>query len=450
MVVMETGIAICGHAKHGKSTLAGRLLCDLGGMKPDELARRWSRARIEVEDFGKYEKDFNPYSYMFLERRPDTYRKGTSERDDPSRTVVPTRGSVSLDGRRLTLVDEPGYSRYLGNIVYGIYLSDLGLLVVEAKAGVCSGTTLNARLLAFFDIPILAVCITKMDEVGFSRDAFEEVSKAVTDLIAPLVGDPQPPVIPVFALTDAPTMAAEPRLAWYTGQGLATVLDKTSASHVHRLPGAARLAVKEVYAPPGVGTVLVGVLESGSVHVDDRLVIEPASTLAQKSIEIRCRSLQRARSVNEPRLDNVAEIDARAIASVATGDLSRSDAERYTRHGAMLGPPGARPTVATRIRATVAFFRANAVYKGKRYVVQANAATATANVLSVARGQDEQRVLLKDAPFAGPEGEILEVDLAFGRPMCLETDVSFGRLTRFVMYENSEIVACGRCLEVLG
>src|SRR5688572_6188297 len=114
----ETYIAICGHAKHGKSTLAGRLLFEFNAFSDADIRQ----LRDEADLRGK---DFNEFSLMFLKRRSDTFSKKTALPDDPSRTVFPERGSVKLDnGNILTLIDTPGFSRYFDNIVYGIYLSD--------------------------------------------------------------------------------------------------------------------------------------------------------------------------------------------------------------------------------------------------------------------------------------------------------------------------------------
>src|SRR4051812_792354 len=101
----EMHISICGHAKHGKSTLAGRLMYALGAISDNEL----ENLREEAEKRGK---DFNEFSLMFLKHRSITFGREGSP-DDPSRTVFPERGSVTLkDGRLVTLIDTPGFSRY--------------------------------------------------------------------------------------------------------------------------------------------------------------------------------------------------------------------------------------------------------------------------------------------------------------------------------------------------
>jgi elongation factor 1-alpha len=445
MPTLEKAIAVCGHAQHGKSSLAGRLLRDLGGISLAEIERRWQRAPETVENFDRYRKDFNKYNLIFLEHRGHTFSKGTGEPDDPSRTVFPTRASVSIGDERYTIVDEPGYSRFLGNIVYGIYLADAGVVVVDAKHGVASGTRVVTRLLNFFDIPVLAVCVAKMDEVGFSQTAFETVAAQVrAELVDDCLGY-EPPIIPIYALSQAETAAQEPQLAWYSGVTLTEAMQaRERKDAVEHVP--VRFAVREVFSPPGAGTVLLGVLETGRLSVDDHLVLEPASTLHGTRIAIRCRSLQRARGINEQKQKIVQHLEPRVIAAIATSDLTREQARLHLRHGGMLGPTAVGPNVASHIEAEMIFFTSETVYVGKQYKLQANASDSEATVVRI---EGKQKVIdqMQLDEFDALDGDIVRLRLKLERPICIETEQSFQRLTRFVLREKNEVVACGRCIE---
>ena len=83
----ESNISICGHAKHGKSTVAGRLLYTLGAVVDSDL----QRYKAEADKRGK---DFNEFSMIFLSQRKAVFDKGIPS--DLSRTVFPERGSVLL------------------------------------------------------------------------------------------------------------------------------------------------------------------------------------------------------------------------------------------------------------------------------------------------------------------------------------------------------------------
>src|ERR1044071_8949889 len=92
----ELYIGIFGHAKHGKSTLAGRILYELNGLTDREI----DELRIEASGKGR---DANPYNLAFLKRQPTTAI-------DPTRTSFPERGKITLpNGKEITIIDTPGH-----------------------------------------------------------------------------------------------------------------------------------------------------------------------------------------------------------------------------------------------------------------------------------------------------------------------------------------------------
>lgn len=443
---LETTIAICGHAKHGKSTLAGRILLELGGITQDELERKWLKAPETIPEFSRFSKDFNKYNLLFLERNPEI-RDSVGQISNPSRTAVPARASLALEDRRLTIIDEPGYSRFIGNLVYGIYMADLAVLVVEAKAGVARGTELVARLLSQFRIPIIAVCVTKMDEIGFSEKEFHEYEAQIAERLSLLEVGPSVPVLPIHALSGE-ALDAPKEMNWYRGPGLIELIKGARGKQAVGDIPEVRFATKEALSPPGAGTVLVGVLETGSLNVNDQLVLEPASSLAKRDITFKVRSLQRARGLNEaPRL-NESRIAARAIVSIATGEIAGDEARRLLRHGGMLGTLEHRPSVAIRIRAQIVFFRSATVYAGKLFTLHTNSARTNATIESIMEKRGVPTNLDAEE-YDLTDGEIVKATLAFTKQVCIECEERFGRLTRFVLRQDNEVIACGMCVEVL-
>src|ERR1041385_2071310 len=344
----ETNIAICGHAKHGKSTVAGRLLYTLKAIGDSDL----KKYKAEAEKRGK---DFNEFSMVFLSQRKGVFEKGLPS--DLSRTVFPERGSVVLkENRLLTLIDTPGYSRFIDNIIYGIFLADMAILIVEASAGVGLGTLAVCRILSAFAIPTVAIYVTMMDVVGYSQLRFDEVKEQIADKVLPILhrgSAAAPPVIPVSALSGAGFASENKDLSWYHGVGAIEAIEQAKLANAPESVAVTRFAVegsKEIFSPPGLGTVLVGSLETGKLQPNDELIIEPASTKEGKPITIRIRSIQRARSVNSPRSTATeTSISARAIVAIATSDVGRVAADKYLRHGGVLGPRPNPPMTATEV-----------------------------------------------------------------------------------------------------
>ncbi len=456
----ETHIAICGHAKHGKSTLAGRLLYELDAISDKEM----SSLREEAISRGK---DFNPFSLIFLKGRSKTFSKKTGLQDDQSRTAYPERGNVRLDnGSILTLIDTPGLSRFFDNIVYGIYLADSALLVVEASAGVGHGTINIARILSAFSTPIVAVFVTKMDVVGYSELRFQEVKDELKELVFPLLSDQsnyEPPVIPVSALSGVGFRQHAAELSWYSGKTALDAINSIQSMNLANTVEGTRFVVEggnDVFSPQGVGTVLVGALESGNVNVGETLILEPASKNEDKPITIQTRFIQRAKSVTDKKGADEESISARAIVSIATSSLSVGVVKKYLRHGGMFGTLSNRPTVAKEIEADVIFFEPSTVYSGKEFVMQANASKCSARITSIERNSktstrlnavpmhDEVYNLTKDE-YDAKEREAVRARLVLEQPICIEASIEFQRLTRFLLREHNNIVACGRCIKII-
>src|SRR5262249_16052781 len=154
-------------------------------------------------------------AFMHARRRP-TFGSDQLP-DDRSRTVQPVRAS----GAAFTLIDNPGHhERYLDNIIYGLYLADYAILVVDARAGVEEGTELAATLIAGLKLPLLAVCITKMDCVNYSQEIYQsvktQIESSLFDSILRRIG--RVPIIPVSALDGFgfhSTIANNDPLSWY-------------------------------------------------------------------------------------------------------------------------------------------------------------------------------------------------------------------------------------------
>jgi translation elongation factor EF-1alpha len=438
-------------------------------------------------------KDFNQFNMIFLERRPATFNK-EGQPDDTSRSVFPERGSVRLgEENLLTLIDTPGYSRFIDNIIYGIYLADLAVLVVEAPTGVTpvtkdiiteyqsassrpqieavkkklaaagieSGAIAASNILDSFAIPAIGIFVTKMDLIGYSEDQFNEIREQIQHIVLPLLArhsETSLPIVPVSALTgvgfkDSPE--THEQMPWYKGP---TALDVIRSARDKKPPSeveAVRFAVegsKEIYRT-GVGTVLVGSLETGVLRTNEKLLIEPASSMGNEQIIFRVGSMQKPRPVNDERkVESEDSIPARAIVAVSTRTADKNYKEthfnRFLRHGGVLGTVTDPPTVATEIEADIIFFEPERVYAGKEYTILANASRSTGRIVAIEKGTGIFYDL-NDEQYDAGASERVKARLRFERPICIEAEEKYQRLTRFLLREHDRVVACGRCCQIL-
>lgn len=175
------------------------------------------------------------------------------------------------DGAVVGFVDVPGHERLVHTMLAGASGIDLVLLAVAADDGVMPQTREHLAIVDLLGIRRGLVALTKCDLADAPR------RPAVTaEVRAALAGSglAEAEILPVSTLT---------------GEGLpalAARLDSARMSTVARAAdGRFRLAIDRVFALAGAGTVVTGTVLSGTVAVDDRVVVSPAG------IEARVRSI---------------------------------------------------------------------------------------------------------------------------------------------------------------
>jgi selenocysteine-specific elongation factor len=215
-------IGTAGHVDHGKSTL----ITALTGIDPDRLAEE--KAREMTIDLG----------FAWLELG---------------------------DGEEVGVVDVPGHSDFIENMLAGVGGIDLALLVIAADEGVMPQTAEHLAILDLLEISGGVIALTKVDLID-DEDWLELVTLDVSDAVA---GTPfeQAPVIPVSATT---------------GVGLeelkAALWDRLSKTEPRQDKGRPRLPVDRVFSLSGFGTVVTGTLVDGRFRVGDQVVVQPAGT----------------------------------------------------------------------------------------------------------------------------------------------------------------------------
>jgi translation elongation factor EF-1alpha len=457
-------ISVCGHVKHGKSTLAGRLAYELSALSDSQL-RQYEQLAAEKGH------DFNKYSLIFLQRQPPAFQGGRSNLlMDPSRTTVPEiSGGMTLGDLDITIIDVPGHESFLDSIVYGAYLADAGVVVVDIGEGPGMMTAAALRILSTFRVPIVACCISKMDTVDFSQKRFEAVQELVMTQIKLELGEAgsRIPVLPISALAlggEGVSSAKEGwdrRFEWFKGPVLVELL-KTCRNSDKSSEAKPRFLVEgrsEIHQVQGPGTVMVGVLEYGRLQVSQELIVEPASTIRGKKIVIRVKSIRRpnlpgAGEMSPP----LSEVAAREILSVAFRNYKTEIALRDLKHGGVLGDPKNPPNVARKIEARLYFFEHDRVYSGKEYKIHPHGAWSMARLGAIREREllphaDRDRIVERNSRQRVESfvttGEAIVAELEFQRPMCIDPVDKFPRLGRFVVRDANRIVACGVCDKIL-
>jgi len=172
-----------------------------------------------------------------------------------------------IEGLAVAFVDVPGHEQFVKNMLAGVGGIDLVVLVVAADESVMPQTREHFDICRLLQVPVGIVALTKSDLVD--DETLSLVRLEVRELVAGSFLE-HAPVVPVSSKT---------------GEGLdafrAALVTAAAAAKGRSADGAARLPIDRVFSMKGFGTVVTGTLVSGTVRVDDELMLLPGDRRAK-------------------------------------------------------------------------------------------------------------------------------------------------------------------------
>ena len=192
-----------GSVDDGKSTLIGRLLYDSKSLMEDQLAALERSA------------DITGGGQINLANLTDGLR---AEREQGITIDVAYR-YFATPRRKFIIADTPGHVQYTRNMVTGASLSNLSVILVDARQGMIEQSQRHACIASLLRIPHLVVAINKMDLVGWSEDRFTEI-RTQFEAFLPLLDIKDVQYIPVSALNGDNVVDASPHTSWHSGPTL--------------------------------------------------------------------------------------------------------------------------------------------------------------------------------------------------------------------------------------
>ena len=171
------------------------------------------------------------------------------------------------DGSVLGFVDVPGHEKFVHNMLAGATGIDFVLLVIAADDGVMPQTREHLAIVDLLGIERGLVALTKIDLVPSSRraEAIDQIRQetAATELAGA-------DILPVSTVT---------------GEGIddlrQKIVDAAHSVQARNGRGRFRLAVDRSFTLAGTGTVVTGTVLSGSVAVDDQVIVAPSGLKAR-------------------------------------------------------------------------------------------------------------------------------------------------------------------------
>ncbi len=206
-------LATAGSVDDGKSTLIGRLLYDSKAIYDDVLE--------SAEEVSKRQSA----EYLNLALLTDGLR---AEREQGITIDVAYR-YFSTPKRKFILADTPGHVQYTRNMVTGASTADMALIIIDARNGVVEQSRRHAVIASLLGIRHMAVCVNKMDLVGYDPGTFNSIRDVFQELLDDLnVNGAR--FFPISALEGDNVVTGSGRMPWYTGGPLLPYLEEVDTT----------------------------------------------------------------------------------------------------------------------------------------------------------------------------------------------------------------------------
>ena len=424
-------LVLLGEAGHGKSTLMGRLLYELGEVSEDAVARMMALAK-RLGDEGRY-------LAFLVDTKLEERRQGHTIEASSWRPV-------DVGPLAIRMIDVPGVLDWVNNTITGVAQADAGLLVVDArevaekKPGALEGLREHLALALAFGLEQLIVAVNKMDLVGYEELFFEVAKSAVGQLMEQLGLRPTSGTlfVPISALNGANVLERASQMDWYDGPALYEALQRLKEpKRPVRKP--LRMPIYRFFERSNVAA---GVVSSGVVAEGDEVIVAPAGARGQVlSLESWGQRLESA----GPGLD--------------VGVRLRGVARYQVKKGFVIGHPDEAPRAAERLVARLRILDPEGLWAGFCPIVYCHQARAPCRIEAILNKLDPGTGdVLEEGPRELSFGEVGDVILRplvpRARGLVVERYDELPAMSRLALRASrgsrrgAFTIAAGICLEV--
>ena len=371
----------CGSVDDGKSTLIGRLLYELGQILEDQQAALEADSRR----FGTLGEEID---YALLV-------DGLAAEREQGITIDVAYRYFATQRRKFIVADSPGHEQYTRNMATGASVSDLAVILVDARKGVVTQTRRHTAIVHLLGIRHVVLAVNKMDLVGYEQKRFDAI---VADhaSFANQLGPCLVTCIPVAARSGDNVTRTSEAMPWYQGPSL--------LSHLENIDVGQDLAEAEFLMPvqwvsrPNLDfRGFAGTIARGRIGQGSEVVILPSARTT------------RIRGVSHPdgEIRSAEAGDAVTLLLEDEIDASRGD---------VIAAAGTRPEVTDQVAAHLIWMSDEPMLPGRSYLIKCATQTVTGSISTLKHKVDVDT--LEDV--AGRSLTLNEIgfcNLSFGRPI---------------------------------
>ncbi|NDH05753.1 adenylyl-sulfate kinase [bacterium] len=249
----------CGSVDDGKSTLIGQMLLMTGSIHDDQV----EVLRRETEKHGTAGVPLDPA--LLLDGLEDERKQGITI--DVAYRYFQTRR------RKFIIADSPGHEQYTRNMATAASVSDVAIILVDARKGILPQTCRHSYIVSLMGIRHVILAINKMDLVDYQESVFESVMEKYRGFSKTL-GFQSLHGIPISGLHADNMVSKSPKTPWFKGKPLLEVLENIDLNQSKAL-GNLRFPVQRVCRPNLDFRGYSGTVVSGEIAVGDRVKVVP-------------------------------------------------------------------------------------------------------------------------------------------------------------------------------
>src|SRR6202163_2851525 len=192
--------ATAGSVDDGKSTLIGRLLYDSKQIFEDTLDALEHTSHLRGEE----------------EVNLALLTDGLEAEREQGITIDVAYRYFSTAKRKFIIADTPGHIQYTRNMVTGASTANAAIILIDARLGVLQQSRRHAYIASLLGIAHLAVCVNKIDLVGYDRAVVARIQSEFALFTKNLAFDAVT-FFPISALDGTNCVHRSPRTPWYEG-----------------------------------------------------------------------------------------------------------------------------------------------------------------------------------------------------------------------------------------
>ena len=404
-------LAYIGHVDHGKSTLVGRLLYEMGAITDKDLH----------EEAGSFK-----FAWV-LDKLKEERERGL--------TIDIAYQKLETSKNEITIIDAPGHRDFVKNMITGASQADAAVLVVAADDGIMPQTREHAALAYTLGVNQFVVAINKMDLVNYEKQPYELLRDELISLLEGIgYKDAERfSYIPISAFHGENVTKRSDKMSWYSGPTVLEALEKLKEPE-KPVDKPLRIPIQDVYSITGVGTVPIGRVETGVLKVGDQVIFEPSGAKGVvKTIEMHHEPLKQAMPG-----DNI-------------GFNVRGVSKNQIRRGDVAGHVDNPPTVTREFIAKMVVLSVpTRIAPGFTPLFHFHADHVPGTIVEILQKIDPRTgEITEENPEYLKKGDAGVVRIVLSRPSVIEKASDISELGRFAARHCGQTVAAGVCTDLV-